>query len=125
MTGGSRPTRSEGLIGRGRQLEELAVAISQEKERAEAFGKQLTTLDERGEALRVAGREADERRRQLEIQRISAERDVLEAQKIRRGPPGSSKTSRTDRAPQSGGGSSLRGALQDPRRADHAPWPEG
>ena len=81
MTGGSRPVRSEGLIARGRQLEELAVAIAEEKERADELAKRLAVLDEKRESLRAKGREADERRRQLEIERISAERDVQEARR--------------------------------------------
>lgn len=81
MTGGSRPTRSEGLIGRSRQLEELAVAIAAEKELAEQLAKSLGACEEQAEALRKAMREGDERRRRLEIERLSAQRDVQESQK--------------------------------------------
>lgn len=81
MTGGSRPGRSDGLIARGRQLEELSLAIGQAKEREEQLVRSLAALEEKAMALAGSLKEAEEARRRIEIERISAERDVKEAER--------------------------------------------
>lgn len=81
MTGGSRPGRSDGLIGRSRQLEELSLAVAQEKEKAQGLSRTLSELDERASALAASLGQAEEARRHLEIQRITAERDLKEAER--------------------------------------------
>ena len=81
MTGGSRPARTDGLIGRGRQLEELTLAIAREKEREEELSQTLSRLERRASDLAASLRDAEEARRRLEIERISVERDLKEAER--------------------------------------------
>ena len=81
MTGGSRPARSEGLIGRSRQLEELEQAIALEKERAAGMARELAALEEKAERLRKAEQELEEERRRLDFERHAAERDLSEAKR--------------------------------------------
>ena len=79
ITGGSRSHRSEGLLARGRHLEALAVELAKVEAEIEAASARIARLDEEAEAQRARVTRWEKERRELEIKRISAERDVADA----------------------------------------------
>ena len=78
MTGGSRPARAEGLVGRSRQLEELDAAIEECRTRAAAAEGAIARLE--GEIARLRGEAgaAEEERRRSELEFLAAESRVKE-----------------------------------------------
>lgn len=78
MSGGSRPARSEGLVGRSRQLEELDAAIAECRARAAAAEGALARLEEERQRLQSEAVGAHEERRRLELELLAAESRLKE-----------------------------------------------
>lgn len=79
MTGGSQRERSDGLLGRRRRLEELTERIVAGEAVLAESEKRLAQIDAALERARAQVRAAEDRRRQLELERVGASRDVQEA----------------------------------------------
>ena len=82
MTGGSRPARSEGLVGRSRQLEELDVAIEECRARAAAAEEALARIEDETARLRGEAGTAEEERRRCELELLAAESRVKESKAL-------------------------------------------
>src|SRR5690606_34748820 len=76
ITGGSRSHRSEGLLGRSRQLEELGQQLANAQAGAEEAAKEIARLDEEWASHRQRIAALEEERRTLEMERLTSERDV-------------------------------------------------
>lgn len=80
-TGGSRPTRSDGLISRNRQLDELAERRAVQEALVARIDDEEKEWVRRADAVRQRIESGKEQLRQLEIQRLNAERDVKESER--------------------------------------------
>ncbi len=80
MTGGSRQTRSEGLIGRSRRIAQLSAEIKRAEEEMARLADERDTLAERVQGTRTHVHSADVRRRELELSKHTVTRDVKEIQ---------------------------------------------
>lgn len=78
MSGGSRPGRSEGLVGRSRHLEELDAAIEESRRRLAEARAALAAIEKEIEGLRGEATGAEEARRRFELEVLAAESRLRE-----------------------------------------------